>query len=133
MNRDRVKRWSDSVRYYKLVRLQKEKYYIEAYNIGICGHSFYPKKKPSEDVVSVTKVTIFSPILLSRLMQKRDKKKKDLEQTYHKKISKEEEILSSHEETREQILERIAKLKKGLIELKEKEDEEYDKEVRRGR
>ncbi len=100
MNRDRVKRWSSSVRYYKLVRLKKEKYFIESFNAEASYYSFYPKKKNSLDMINVNRITIYSSILFEKIVEKKNKKKND------------------------ERLEEITKLKKEMFSLKEKEKEE---------
>ncbi len=133
MNRDRVKRWTDAVRYYKLVKKQREKedIYLEAYAITFEGYHFYPKQKDDDRILKVSKVTIISPYLLKLLEAKRDKKKQELDKTYDKKIkAKEEEV---KDDNKRDINNEIIRLKEELRKLKEQEDEEYEREARRSR
>lgn len=133
MKRDRVKRWSDSVRYYRLVKKQREKEakHVEAYNICVNGQCFYPKRKERDDVISVERLTIVSPRLLRILIARREQRKKQLQEQFEKEIKVQEEKMKN--DNKKDMAMVIEKLKKELEELKQKEDKEHEKEVHRSR
>lgn len=129
----------DLIRRYRLQRKMQEELKDKDDIVWVytpdSGYDVRPKKKRRENMISVSKLTIFQKEFIEYLLRRKAEKKKELDKEYDKKIERKESIirdLPNEVKTSDKIKEtkkEIEILKEQLRLLQAKADLEYEKEM----